>query len=43
MAPVRRWTQLLGSCLYAMVFGLVHTAVILIVMMRVLPAARPVA
>jgi ABC-2 type transport system permease protein len=33
MAPVRRWTQLLGSCLYAMVFGLVHTGVILIVMM----------
>jgi ABC-2 type transport system permease protein len=33
MAPVRRWTQLLGSCLYAMVFGLVHTSVILIVML----------
>jgi ABC-2 type transport system permease protein len=33
MAPVRRWTQLLGSCLYAMVFGLVHTGVILIVML----------
>ena len=33
MAPIRRWTQLLGSCLYAMVFGLVHTGVILIVMM----------
>ena len=32
MAPVRRWTQLLGSCLYAMAFGVVHTAVILIVM-----------
>ena len=33
MAPIRRWTQLLGSCVYAMVYGLVHTAVILIVMM----------
>ena len=33
MAPIRRWTQLLGSCLYAMVYGLVHTAVILVVMM----------
>jgi len=33
MAPVRRWTQLLGSCSYAMVYGLVHTAVILIVLM----------
>ena len=33
MAPVRRWTQLLGSCLYAMGYGLVHTAVILVVML----------
>ena len=33
MAPIRRWTQLLGSCLYAMGYGLVHTAVILVVMM----------
>ena len=32
MAPVRRSTQLLGSSPYAMVYGLVHTAVILIVM-----------
>ena len=32
MAPIRRWTQLLGSCLYAMTYGLVHTAVILVVM-----------
>jgi ABC-2 type transport system permease protein len=32
MAPIRRWTQLLGSCLYAMAYGLVHTAVILVVM-----------
>src|SRR6188768_3627990 len=33
MAPIRRWTQLLGSCSYAMVYGLVHTAVILLVLM----------
>jgi len=33
MAPIRRWTQLLGSCSYAMVYGLVHTGVILIVLM----------
>jgi ABC-2 type transport system permease protein len=32
MAPVRRWTQLLGSCLYAMTYGLVHTAAMLLVM-----------
>ena len=32
MAPVRRWTQLLGSCAYAIVYGLVHTAAILIVL-----------
>ena len=32
MAPVRRWTQLMGSCLYAMLYGLVHTAVILVVL-----------
>jgi ABC-2 type transport system permease protein len=33
MAPIRRWTQLLGSCLYAMVYGLVHTAAMLVVML----------
>ena len=32
MAPVRRWTQLLGSCSYAIVYGLVHTAAILVVL-----------
>jgi len=37
MAPVRRWTQLLGSCLYAMAYGLVHTTVILIVMIAFFP------
>src|SRR5215208_5732012 len=33
MAPVRRWTQLLGSCVYAMGYGLVHTAAMLVVLM----------
>jgi len=37
MAPVRRWTQLLGSCLYAMAYGLVHTTVILIVLVLFFP------
>ncbi|HYM84431.1 MAG TPA: ABC transporter permease [Candidatus Dormibacteraeota bacterium] len=37
MAPVRRWTQLLGSCLYAMVYGLIHTAVILVVLVLFFP------
>ena len=32
MAPVRRSTQLLGSCLYAIAYGLVHTAAILVVL-----------
>jgi ABC-2 type transport system permease protein len=32
MAPIRRWSQLLGSCLYAMAYGLIHTAVILVVL-----------
>ena len=41
MAPIRRWTQLLGSCLYAMVYGLVHTAVILIVLALFFPQLRP--
>jgi ABC-2 type transport system permease protein len=33
MAPIRRRTQLLGSCVYAMGYGLVHTTAILIVLM----------
>jgi ABC-2 type transport system permease protein len=37
MAPVRRWTQLMGSCLYAMAYGLVHTAVVLIVLVVFFP------
>jgi ABC-2 type transport system permease protein len=37
MAPVRRSTQLLGSVLYAMVYGLIHTAAILIAMILFFP------
>jgi ABC-2 type transport system permease protein len=37
MAPIRRTTQLLGSVLYAMVYGLVHTAVILVVLVLFFP------
>src|ERR671929_2401148 len=37
MAPVRRSTQLFGSVLYAMVYGLVHTAVILVVLVLFFP------
>src|SRR4026207_664506 len=33
MAPIRRSSQLLGSVLYAMAYGLIHTAVILIVLL----------
>jgi ABC-2 type transport system permease protein len=32
MAPVRRWAQLLGSVAYAIVYGLIHTAVMLVVL-----------
>jgi len=41
MAPVRRWTQLLGSCLYAMAYGLVHTAAILVVLVLFFPQLEP--
>lgn len=37
IAPVRRWTQLLGSCLYAMAYGLVHTAAMLVVLVLFFP------
>jgi ABC-2 type transport system permease protein len=37
MAPIRRSTHLLGSVLYAMVFGLVHTAAILVVLVLFFP------
>ncbi len=32
MAPVRRYAQLLGSAVYAIVYGLIHTAVVLAVL-----------
>jgi ABC-2 type transport system permease protein len=37
MAPIRRSTQLLGSVVYAMLYGLVHTAVILVVLVLFFP------
>jgi ABC-2 type transport system permease protein len=37
MAPVRRWAQLLGSVVYAMLYGLVHTAVILVALVLFFP------
>jgi ABC-2 type transport system permease protein len=37
MAPIRRWAHLLGSVLYAMVYGLIHTAVILVVLVLFFP------
>jgi ABC-2 type transport system permease protein len=41
MAPVRRWTQLVGSCLYAMVYGLIHTAAMLVVLVLFFPQLHP--
>src|SRR5258706_9746329 len=37
MAPIHRSSQLFGSVLYAMVYGLVHTAVILVVLLLFFP------
>jgi ABC-2 type transport system permease protein len=37
MAPIRRSSQLFGSVLYAMIYGLIHTAVILIVLVLFFP------
>ncbi len=37
MAPIHRSSQLLGSVLYAMVYGLIHTAVILVVLVLFFP------
>ena len=37
MAPIHRSSQLLGSVLYAMVYGLVHTAVIIVVLALFFP------
>jgi ABC-2 type transport system permease protein len=37
MAPIRRSTQLIGSTAYAIVYGLIHTAAILIVLVLFFP------
>ena len=37
MAPIRRWSQLLGSVLYAMLYGLVHTSVIFVALILFFP------
>ena len=37
MAPIQRWAQLLGSVLYAMVYGLIHTAVIFVALVLFFP------
>ena len=37
MAPIHRWSHLLGSVMYAMVYGLVHTGVILVVLVLFFP------
>jgi ABC-2 type transport system permease protein len=37
MAPIRRSTHLLGSVVYAMVYGLIHTAAILVVLILFFP------
>src|SRR5215218_68659 len=37
MAPIRRSSHLLGSVLYAMVYGLVHTAAILVMLVLFFP------
>ena len=37
MAPIRRSTHLLGSVVYAMVYGLIHTAAILVVLVLFFP------
>src|ERR671929_538597 len=37
MAPIRRSSHLFGSVLYAMVYGLIHTAVILVVLVLFFP------
>ena len=37
MAPIRRSTHLLGCVAYAMIYGLIHTAVILVVLIMFFP------
>jgi ABC-2 type transport system permease protein len=32
MAPIRRWVQLLGSTMFAVIYGLIHTTVMLVVL-----------
>src|SRR4030095_13118118 len=38
MAPIRRSSRLIGQVAYAMVYGLIHTAVIFIVLVLFFPA-----
>jgi ABC-2 type transport system permease protein len=37
MAPVRRYTHLVGAAMYAVVYGFIHTAAILVVMVLIFP------
>jgi ABC-2 type transport system permease protein len=37
MAPIRRWSQLVGQVAYAMVYGLLHTTVIFVVLILFFP------
>src|SRR6476620_5643978 len=37
MAPVRRYTHLVGAAMYAVVYGFIHTAAILVVMVLFFP------
>jgi len=37
MAPIRRWSQLFGSVLYAMLYGLIHTSVIFVALILFFP------
>jgi ABC-2 type transport system permease protein len=37
MAPIRRWSQLVGQVAYAMLYGLLHTAVIFVVLVLFFP------
>src|SRR5215210_5532248 len=43
MAPIRRSTHLLGSVVYAMVYGLIHTAAIVVAMVVFFPEEMAVA
>src|SRR6266576_6219812 len=37
MAPIQRWSRLIGSVVYAMVYGLIHTSVIFIALVLFFP------